>query len=39
MKKYGEHAMAGVVEWNSYTKEKKAAIMAEGQANSWRCPI
>lgn len=31
--KYGEHAMDGVVEWNSYTKEKKAAIMAEGQAN------
>jgi len=31
--KYGEHAMDEVIDWNSYTKEKKAAIMAEGEAN------
>jgi DNA-binding transcriptional MerR regulator len=32
--KYGEHAMDGVIDWNSYTKEQKAAIIAEGQANT-----
>jgi MerR family transcriptional regulator, thiopeptide resistance regulator len=31
--KYGEHAMDEVIDWNSYTKEKKAVIMAEGEAN------
>jgi MerR family transcriptional regulator, thiopeptide resistance regulator len=32
--KYGEHAMDEVIDWNTYTKEKKAAILAEGQANT-----
>lgn len=32
--KYGEHAMDGVIDWNSYTKDQKAAIIAEGQANT-----
>jgi len=31
--KYGEHAMDNVIDWNSFTKEQKAAIIAEGQAN------
>jgi MerR family transcriptional regulator, thiopeptide resistance regulator len=31
--KYGEHAMDEVIDWNSYTKEKKAIIIAEGEAN------
>jgi MerR family transcriptional regulator, thiopeptide resistance regulator len=31
--KYGEHAMDEVIDWNSYTKVKKAIIMAEGEAN------
>jgi len=31
--KYGEHAMDEVIDWNSYTKEKKAIIMTEGEAN------
>ena len=31
--KYGEQAMDGVIDWNSYTKEKKSQIMAEGKAN------
>jgi MerR family transcriptional regulator, thiopeptide resistance regulator len=31
--KYGEHAMDEVIDWNSYPKEKKAVIMAEGEAN------
>lgn len=32
--KYGVHAMDGVIDWNSYTKEQKAAIIAEGLANT-----
>ncbi len=32
--KYGEHAMDEVIDWNSYTKEKKAEIIAEGKANT-----
>lgn len=32
--KYGKHAMDNVIDWNSYTNEKKAAIIAEGQANT-----
>jgi DNA-binding transcriptional MerR regulator len=32
--KYGEHAMDNVIDWNSYTSEQKAAIIAEGQANT-----
>ncbi len=32
--KYGEHAMDEVIDWNSYTKEQKAAIIAKGQANT-----
>jgi DNA-binding transcriptional MerR regulator len=32
--KYGEHAMDGVIDWNSYTKEQKTAIIAEGKANT-----
>jgi DNA-binding transcriptional MerR regulator len=31
--KYGEHAMDDVIDWNSYTKEEKAKIIAEGEAN------
>ena len=31
--KYGEHAMDNVIDWNGYTKEQKAAIIAEGQVN------
>ncbi len=31
--KYGEHAMDDVIDWNSYTKEKKVQIIAEGKAN------
>jgi len=31
--KYGEHAMDDVIDWNSYSKEKKAQIIAEGEAN------
>jgi MerR family transcriptional regulator, thiopeptide resistance regulator len=31
--KYGEHAMDNVIDWNSYTKEQKSAIMAEGESN------
>jgi DNA-binding transcriptional MerR regulator len=33
-KKYGENALDGVIDWNSYTKEQKAAIIAEGKANT-----
>jgi DNA-binding transcriptional MerR regulator len=32
--KYGDHVMDGVTNWNSYTKDQKAAIIAEGQANT-----
>jgi MerR family transcriptional regulator, thiopeptide resistance regulator len=32
--KYGDHAMDNVIDWNSYTKEQKATIIAEGQANT-----
>jgi DNA-binding transcriptional MerR regulator len=31
--KYGDHAMNDVIDWNSYTKEQKAKIIAEGEAN------
>jgi DNA-binding transcriptional MerR regulator len=31
---YGEHALDGVIDWNSYTKDQKAAILAEGHANT-----
>ncbi len=31
--KYGEHAMDDVIDWNSYTKEKQAKIIAEGESN------
>jgi DNA-binding transcriptional MerR regulator len=31
--KYGDRAMDEVIDWNSYTKEQKAKIMAEGEAN------
>lgn len=32
--KYGEQAFDGVIDWQSYTKEQQAAIIAEGQANT-----
>lgn len=32
--KYGNHAMDEVISWNSYTKEQKENIIAEGQANT-----
>ncbi len=31
--KYGDNAMDDVIDWNSYTREKKAEIIAEGKAN------
>ncbi len=33
-RKYGEHAMDEVIDWNSYTKEQKDNIIAEGHANT-----
>jgi DNA-binding transcriptional MerR regulator len=33
LQKYGEHALDDVIDWNSYSKEQKAAIIEEGQAN------
>lgn len=32
--KYGEHAFDGVIDWQTYSKEQQAAIIAEGQANT-----
>ena len=32
--KYGEHAMDNVIDWNSYSREQKASIIAEGKATT-----